>query len=86
MHKIEINHVNLGYIVKVGCQTFVFTDPIVMADALKEYCQDPKAAEEKYVTIKTLDPIQCRPHWLNVFPSASPVEDVTVGTPRTSCI
>lgn len=86
MHKIEINHVNLGYVVKVGCQTFVFTDPIVMADALKEYCQDPKAAEEKYVTIKTLDPFQSRPQWNNVSPSGSPVEDVTLGTPRVGSI
>ena len=49
MEKVEINKVNGGYVVKVGCQVFVFTCSEKMFEALNLYWKDPKKAEKKYV-------------------------------------
>jgi hypothetical protein len=48
MHTVEIQKVNLGFIVTVGCKTFVFTDEQKMFEAISEYYSNQKAAERKY--------------------------------------
>ena len=46
---VQIKKVNQGFIITIGCQTFVATDEKKMFNALSEYFKDPKKAEEKYV-------------------------------------
>ena len=75
MHNIVIEKTNLGFIVVVGCQTFVFENEKKMFDAIKEYFDNPEKAEKKYITMKLR----------NVSTTAFPVtEDAVVGTPRVS--
>lgn len=38
---------NNGYIVTVGCATFVAEDPSTLIAGLKQYLKDPKAAEKE---------------------------------------
>lgn len=46
--KITIEITNNGYYVRVGCQSFVFTDASEMADAIAFYRENSKEAEKKY--------------------------------------
>jgi len=39
---------NNGYIVTVGCGTFVFENNESLIEALRQYLDDPKKAEEEY--------------------------------------
>jgi hypothetical protein len=48
IHEIKIKKVNRGFIVEVGCQTFVFENEKKMFDAMVEYWKEPAAAEAKY--------------------------------------
>jgi len=48
MHSVIIKKVNQGFIITIGCQTFVATDEKKMFNALSEYFADPKEAEKKY--------------------------------------
>jgi hypothetical protein len=52
MHDISIKKVNRGFVVTVGCQTFVFEHDKDMFQAMRDYWKDPEAAEKKYVTDK----------------------------------
>jgi len=52
-YNVEIEKVNNGFIVEVGCQEFVFNNEKEMFSALSEYYKDPKAAEEKYCAKKS---------------------------------
>ena len=45
---VRITKVDNGWIVKVGCATFVETDWNKICKALKEYWDDPEKAEKKY--------------------------------------
>lgn len=47
-----IQKVNRGFIVKIGCQRFVFEKEKDMFTALSEYWKNPKEAEKKYVDKK----------------------------------
>jgi hypothetical protein len=46
---IKIRKTNGGFIVKIGCQDFVATDSNKLLEGLKDYFEDPKKAEAKYV-------------------------------------
>ena len=45
---VRINKVANGFIVEVGCKTFVANEWGIVAKALAEYWQDPDLAEHKY--------------------------------------
>lgn len=47
-HEVVINKVQNGWIVKVGCVTFVETSWKKVCSALEEYWDDPVKAEKKY--------------------------------------
>lgn len=47
-HEVVINKVQNGWIVKVGCVTFVETSWKKICKALEEYWDDPVKAEKKY--------------------------------------
>lgn len=47
-HEVTITKVTNGFIVRVGCMTFVTLDWVTVSRELGEYWQDPKAAQEKY--------------------------------------
>lgn len=49
MHKIEIGGVLNGWIVKVGCQTVVFSDMQYMLEEIERYIENPKATEKEYM-------------------------------------
>jgi hypothetical protein len=44
---IQINQINHGYIVQVGCQTFAIESPSNLIAKLAEYINNPAATEEK---------------------------------------
>ncbi len=48
-HEVKIEKVTNGFIVKIGCKTFVATSWHDLSKKLGEYWADPKAAEKKYV-------------------------------------
>lgn len=50
MSKIEIQFVLNGWIVRVGCQTVVFTDKGLFLDELSKYLDDPESVEKRYLT------------------------------------
>ena len=81
--RIAIRKVNLGFIVVVRCQTFVFENEKKMFDAIKEYFDDPEKAEKKYVTMKPCNEMATALE--KMVGAAFPVtEDIVVGTPRVS--
>ena len=45
---VNIRKVTNGFIVTVGCKTFVSLSWAYIAEALKEYWTDPTKAEQKY--------------------------------------
>jgi hypothetical protein len=47
-HEVKITKAHNGWIVKVGCISFVETDWNKICKALKEYWDDPVKAEKKY--------------------------------------
>jgi len=49
LYDINIKSVLNGWIVKVGCQTLVFTDAGHMATQLKLYLDNPKKMEKEYM-------------------------------------
>lgn len=51
-YETRIQRVGNGWIVKVGCQTFVSTDWNEISMGLKEFYDDPKKAYEKWVVKK----------------------------------
>lgn len=50
--EIFINEVGNGFIVKIGCKTFVFETWQKAATAIGEYYKDPEKAEKKYLKKK----------------------------------
>ena len=48
--RVEINQVNHGYIVNVGCQTLVFENMDTLIEKLTAYLKDPNAVEKKWMT------------------------------------
>jgi len=49
MHKITIEGVLNGWIVKVGCQTVVFDEMDAMLDEIEAYINHPEEVEKKYM-------------------------------------
>lgn len=47
-HMVDIRQVNNGYIVNVGCQTFVFEKLGVAMTYLSMYFEDPEGTERKF--------------------------------------
>ncbi len=47
-HEAMISKVENGFIVRVGCKTFVALDWKIVSNALSEYWEDPQAAREKF--------------------------------------
>lgn len=47
-YDVKISKVTNGFIVKVGCQTFVEKTWDAIAAALSEYWKDPSAAQKKF--------------------------------------
>ena len=47
-YTVGIDQAENGFIVKVGCRTFVFREWSQASMAIGEYFDDPKAAQEKY--------------------------------------
>lgn len=45
---INIEPLNYGFIVRVGCQSFAVEQADTVADKLKEYLNDPQATEKKW--------------------------------------
>lgn len=72
IHEVKIKKVNQGFIISIGCQTFVSTDEKKMFEQISEYFEYPDEAEKKYVE-KNLKP-------------SCPVSDITVSTPRTGIV
>jgi hypothetical protein len=54
MHEIKIKKVNRGFIVTVGCQTFVFEQEKELFTAISEYFKDPEKAKKKYINEKEI--------------------------------
>lgn len=48
LREIHIKPVLNGYIVCVGCQTLVFTDPVHLTNELLRYCGDATKMEAEY--------------------------------------
>lgn len=48
-YDIKINEVANGFIAKVGCQTFVFSNLRDLMEALEMYFTNPDAATKKYL-------------------------------------
>lgn len=48
--KREINIVTLdmGYVIRVGCQSIAISDVETLIEKLEEYLRDPRATEKKY--------------------------------------
>ena len=49
MREVIIRKANRGFIVVVGCQTFVFEAEASMLMAISQYFKDPHSAEKEYV-------------------------------------
>ena len=47
-YKVIIEKVNNGFIVKIGCATFVSKEWNEIGQGLAEYWKDPRAAEKKF--------------------------------------
>lgn len=47
-HPVYVRHVHNGFIVEVGCQTFVFETFDKMAKYMKMYYEDPQGTCEKH--------------------------------------
>lgn len=45
----QVEVVNNGFVVTIGCQKLVFTNLLEAADALKEYWNNPSKTEAKYL-------------------------------------
>ena len=45
MRSVTVNAVLNGWMVQVGCQTLVYTDPDKLTGDLRDYLRDPKAKE-----------------------------------------
>jgi hypothetical protein len=45
---IEIESLDFGYVVRVGCQKFAVESIDKLTDSLKEYLQDPNSVERKW--------------------------------------
>lgn len=52
-HTVEIKKVTNGWIVRVGCRVFVSTSWDDISSGLKEYYNDPQAAQKKYCEVKS---------------------------------
>lgn len=38
-----------GYVVTIGCQKVVFTDPRILGDEVTRYYKDPETVEKEYI-------------------------------------
>jgi len=45
MRSVTVNAVLNGWMVQIGCQTLVYTDPDKLTGDLRDYLRDPKAKE-----------------------------------------
>ena len=48
IHTVKINQVENGFIIEVGCKTFIATTWAEATICLAEYFENPAAAEKKY--------------------------------------
>lgn len=48
MRPIEINSLNRGFVVRVGCQSFAIESKETLIQKLIEYINDPEKTEQKY--------------------------------------
>ena len=48
IYDVIIKELDLGYIVKVGCQSFAIESKSKLLTLLTEYLSDPKATEKKW--------------------------------------
>lgn len=55
MHDITIKRVNRGWVVQVGCQTLVFTDPQEMVKAFSDYMRDRNEAERTWCDLNKVE-------------------------------
>jgi hypothetical protein len=54
-YTVQITKAENGFIVRVGCKTFVFMDWSMVSTALDLYWRDPKKAVELYLPQRNLD-------------------------------
>ena len=47
-HKIKIEFLNSGAVIKIGCKKIAFTTTAQMMKALSEYVEDPDKATKKW--------------------------------------
>jgi hypothetical protein len=76
MRDISIRRVNLGWIVDVGCQQFVFTDKARMVEAFNDYMTDEESARKNW----------CDQDNKNVLREASGTEYATRATEPPSIV
>lgn len=48
IHSINIEELDYGYILRVGCKSFAFIDKQLMLDYLTKYMDNPYEMENKY--------------------------------------
>lgn len=48
IHSINIEELDYGYILRVGCKSFAFVDKQLMLDYLTKYMDNPQEMENKY--------------------------------------
>lgn len=48
IHSINIEELDYGYILRVGCKSFAFIDKQLMLDYLTKYMDNPQEMENKY--------------------------------------
>lgn len=54
LREVTIRKVNQGFIIQIGCQTFVSTDEKKMFGSISEYFEYPDESEKKYVEKNTV--------------------------------
>lgn len=60
--ELRIKPVLNGWIVQAGCQTLVYSDPVVMADEFRDWLKNPAQVEGKYTKLmqaRGIGPTDC---------------------------
>lgn len=80
MHDITIRRVNRGWVVQVGCQTLVFTDPQQMSQAFSDYMTEGHSyAEKKWCDVNRKEPADRAAIRCDEDRSARPQDNAALG-------
>lgn len=47
-HSVQITHAENGFIVNIGCKTFISKDWLELSSKLQDYWKDPRKAEKSF--------------------------------------